>query len=411
MSADRTAVTRFRREADNACALDHPGIVGIYDTGEYDAGNDTRVQQSRIDHDHTPHDRTRHDRNQDAGDGADDARPVPYIVLEYVDGDTLQAVLAHEGRHPAPRALEVTVGILEALRFAHRHGMVHRGLSAATVMLDGSGVPKVMDFGAGAGGPPQIPALQCASPEQLIGAPLDGRSDVYGCGCLLWQMLTGRPLFDADSPAALATQHLSAITAGLSGAAQVPAELVDIVRKATRITPLDRYQTATEMRIAVRAAMSRQSLPAVGGSTNTDGAGGTDVLEQPRTRTSKATGGGNRPGTTAAATTPAQPPDLVAGMADSPESDSTDLPRPTRWGRWVLAAACACALFGAALVTGAVLTAAPPPPLVAVPDLSGRTPSRQPKSFANVGSPSASPAGSSRATPRKARWWTSGRPR
>ena len=115
-----------------------------------------------------------------------------------------------------------------------------------------------MDFGAGAGGPPQIPALQCASPEQLIGALLDGRSDVYGCGCLLWQMLTGRPLFDADSPAALATQHLSAITAGLSGAAQVPAELVDIVRKATRITPLDRYQTATEMRIAVRAAMSRQ---------------------------------------------------------------------------------------------------------------------------------------------------------
>ena len=130
MSADRTAVTRFRREADNACALDHPGIVGIYDTGEYDAGNDTRVQQSRIDHDHTPHDRTRHDRNQDAGDGADDARPVPYIVLEYVDGDGVQAVLAHEGRHPAPRALEVTVGILKGFsRFAHRHGMVHRGLS------------------------------------------------------------------------------------------------------------------------------------------------------------------------------------------------------------------------------------------------------------------------------------------
>ncbi len=418
LSANRTAVTRFRREADNACALDHPGIVGVYDTGVNGARSNAQVQDAQARdtwvkdaqikdasvNDAQANDAQANDaqaNDAQANDGAggrDDMPPVPYIVVEYVDGDTLHALLARDGRLPASRALAITAAILEALEFAHRHGVVHRALSAATVMLNSDGVAKVMDFGVGVAVPPQIGALQCASPEQLVGAPVDARSDVYSCGCLLWQMLSGRPLFDADSPMTLARQHLWSSAAKSSARPEVPADLVEIVGKATQTAPLDRYQTATEMRTAVRAVMSRQLLPASGGPAATGhGIGSIDVQERPSFRTSRLLPAGTAPAPPLPQPPLLQPPDLAAAVAGSSGSlsagrdidrddlagddlagddsarDDGDRGHRSRWGCYLLAAVCAVLLSGAALATGVVLTAAPPPTLVAVPDLSGRS--------------------------------------
>ncbi len=373
LRADPVAVARFRREADNACGLDHPGIVGVYDTGG--ATDGTGVEQA------------------------------PYLVVEYVDGETLAAVLEREGPLPVPRALEIASGVLDALHFAHRHGTVHGSLAPAAIMLDTNGAAKVMDFGAdfgpdargadtvrsdavlsdaalpGAGGmtgdgAAPRPALLCASPEQVAGGPVDARSDVYSVGCVLWDMVTGRALFGTAPAEKTARQSLTvAREAQQPPPAALPADVVTIIRTATRRAPLDRYQTAGQMRAAVRTALSTQLLPAVGPD---DGAGSAPSSEF---------GDRGRPETLAPPLL--RPPDLTAPIpsvaddraadraddraADDRTTDTDTAPRRKAWSRYVLAAVCAMLLGGAAMITGAVLTAAPPPSLVAVPDLSGRT--------------------------------------
>jgi serine/threonine-protein kinase len=352
LRADPEAVARFHREADNACALDHPGIVGVYDTG-----GDT--------------------------DGAG-REQVPYLVVEHVDGETLAAILDRDGALPVPRALEIAAEVLEALHFAHRHGIVHGSLSPAAIMLDRGGTAKMMDFGAdfgpdggawvgsgrsavpGADGTTAPrPALLCASPEQVARGPIDARSDVFSVGCVLWQMLTGRPLFGAAPAEPVAAQPSS--RTGRSARtlpAALPADVLAVIRTATRRRPLDRYQTAAQMRTVVRAALARQLLPAIGPESG-------DVAAP--------IGGFADPSRPDALAPPLlRPPDLTAPTPPGDTGTGADAtgdtgPRPRAWSRWVLAAVCAVLLAGAAMITGAVLTAAPPPPLVAVPDLSGRT--------------------------------------
>jgi len=237
LARDPSFQARFRREAQNAASLNHPAIVAVYDTGE------TRGEASTI----------------------------PYIVMEYVDGDTLRDELKKEGPLPPRRAMEIVADICAALDFSHRHGIVHRDIKPANVMLNRAGAVKVMDFGiarAVADGQATMTATaavigtaQYLSPEQARGEAVDARSDVYATGCVLYELLCGAPPFTGDSPVAVAYQHVreapkppSETKPGLGK------EMDAIVLKALNKNPLNRYQTAAEMRSDLVRALSGPPL-------------------------------------------------------------------------------------------------------------------------------------------------------
>jgi serine/threonine-protein kinase len=184
LARDEEFQERFRREAQNSAALNHPAIVAVYDTGE-----EVSVTGERL----------------------------PFIVMELVDGGTLKEVLAHEPRLPWRRALEIIADLCAALEFSHRHGIIHRDIKPGNVMITQNGQVKVMDFGiaqalAGATTMTQTGALigtaQYISPEQARGEPSDARTDVYSVGCLLFELLVGHPPFVGDSPVSVAYQHV-----------------------------------------------------------------------------------------------------------------------------------------------------------------------------------------------------------
>jgi eukaryotic-like serine/threonine-protein kinase len=226
---------RFRREAQNAAALNHPAIVAVYDTGE-----------TRTDH-----------------------GPLPYIVMEYVDGRTLRDIVKTEGPLPGQRAMEIMADVCAALDFSHRHGIVHRDVKPANVMITKTGAVKVMDFGIaravadGQAAVTQTAAVigtaQYLSPEQARGEAVDARSDVYAAGCVLFELLTGEPPFTGDSPVAVAYQHVredpkppSALNPRVSPA------LDAIVLKAMSKGAPNRYQSAAEMRTDLVRVLSNQ---------------------------------------------------------------------------------------------------------------------------------------------------------
>ncbi len=233
---------RFRREAQNAAALNHPAIVAVYDTGE-----------------------------EETPEGA-----LPYIVMEYVDGQTLKEVLAQDGRIMPERALEIVADVCAALDFSHRHGIVHRDIKPANVMLTPNGAVKVMDFGIARAMTSATAAMtqtsavigtaQYLSPEQARGESVDARSDVYSTGCLLYELLVGHPPFSGDNPVSVAYQHVreDPIPPGELDADIAP--VIDaVVLKSMAKNPVNRYQSAGEMRIdLLRAAAGRPvSAPAV----------------------------------------------------------------------------------------------------------------------------------------------------
>jgi len=236
---DPSFQTRFRREAQNAGSLNHPGIVAVYETGETQG----------------------------------EAGTIPYIVMEYVDGETLRDLLKREGSLEPAWAMEIVADVCAALDFSHRHGIVHRDIKPANVMLTRAGAVKVMDFGiarAVADGQATVRATaavlgtaQYLSPEQARGQAVDARSDVYATGCVLFELLVGAPPFTGDSPVAVAYQHVredpkapSEVKPGL------PRELDSIVLKALNKNPLNRYQTAAEMRADLVRALSGQAMHA-----------------------------------------------------------------------------------------------------------------------------------------------------
>jgi beta-lactam-binding protein with PASTA domain len=183
----------------------------------------------------------------------------PYIVMEYVAGRTLRDIL-REGRKILPeRALEITSGTLAALDYSHRAGIIHRDIKPANVMLTPAGDVKVMDFGIAravadaASSMTQTAAVvgtaQYLSPEQARGETVDSRSDVYSTGCLLFELLTGRPPFVGDSPVAVAYQHVrEQAPAPSSFDADLPPEIDAIVAKSLAKRVEDRYQSAAAMR-------------------------------------------------------------------------------------------------------------------------------------------------------------------
>ncbi|MFI6350953.1 Stk1 family PASTA domain-containing Ser/Thr kinase [Streptomyces sp. NPDC050560] len=239
LARDPSFQARFRREAQSAASLNHPAIVAVYDTGE------------------------------DYVDGVS----IPYIVMEYVDGSTLRELL-HSGRKLLPeRAMEMTIGILQALEYSHRAGIVHRDIKPANVMLTRTGQVKVMDFGiARAMGDAGMTMTQTAavigtaqylSPEQAKGETVDARSDLYSTGCLLYELLTVRPPFVGDSPVAVAYQHVREEAQAPSVYdPEITPEMDAIVLKALVKDPDYRYQSADEMRADIEACLDGQPVAA-----------------------------------------------------------------------------------------------------------------------------------------------------
>ena len=238
LAKDPTFQARFRREAQSAAALNHPNIVAVYDTGE-DVLTDPEGQDV----------------------------VVPYIVMEYVDGMTLRQLLASGRRLLPERALEIAAGVLTALDYAHRHGIVHRDIKPANVMLTRTGDVKVMDFGiaraineAGqtmTSASAVMGTAQYLSPEQARGEVVDARSDLYSTGVLLYELLVGRPPFTGDSAVSIAYQHVSEMPTPPSQVDPgVSPEIDAVVLRSLAKRADDRYQSAVEFRADVERAIA-----------------------------------------------------------------------------------------------------------------------------------------------------------
>jgi beta-lactam-binding protein with PASTA domain/predicted Ser/Thr protein kinase len=236
LARDPTFQARFRREAQSAASLNHPAIVSVYDTGE--------------------------ETITEIGGGV---VSLPYIVMEYIEGRTLRDILSEGRPLDVDLALDVTTGVLNALEYSHRIGIVHRDIKPANVMLTPTGDVKVMDFGIARAMSDAsstmtqtqavIGTAQYLSPEQARGEQVDTRSDLYSTGCLLFELLTGRPPFQADSPVAVAYQHVREQPPVPSDLARGIPESVDrIVLHSLAKDREARYQSAAEFRTDVEAA-------------------------------------------------------------------------------------------------------------------------------------------------------------
>jgi len=241
LATDPTFQARFRREAQSAAGLNHPTIVAVYDTGE----------------------------EVDPLTGV----AVPYIVMELVEGPTLRDVLK-DGRKILPeRALELTQGVLDALGYSHKAGIVHRDIKPANVMLAPNGGVKVMDFGIARAVADTsatmtqtaavIGTAQYLSPEQARGETVDSRSDLYSTGCLLYELLVGRPPFVGDSPVSVAYQHVRETPLPPSQLdPEISPEIDAVVLKALAKDRSERYQSAKEMKDDISRLLAGQQTTA-----------------------------------------------------------------------------------------------------------------------------------------------------
>jgi eukaryotic-like serine/threonine-protein kinase len=226
-------VERFRREAQAAANLNHPNIVAIYDWGQEDG--------------------------------------TYFIVMEYVEGRSLRDLIRSEAPIDSNQAAEITAEIASALAFAHRNGVVHRDVKPGNVLLTRTGTVKVTDFGIARAGTSDgltqtgsvMGTATYFSPEQAQGLPVDGRSDVYALGVVLYEMVTGVAPFTADSPVSVAYKHVRE-TAVLPTERnpEVPPDLEIIIVTALAKAPENRYQTADEMRADI--LRFRRGRPVVG---------------------------------------------------------------------------------------------------------------------------------------------------
>lgn len=237
LARDPSFQNRFRREAQAAAALNHPAIVAVYDTGE-----DVMTEPTGV------------------------VAHVPFIVMEYVEGHTVRHILRDGHAVPIEEAIEISVGVLSALEYSHHAGIVHRDIKPANVMLTPTGAIKVMDFGIAravadsAATMTQTQAVigtaQYLSPEQARGETVDARSDLYSAGCLLFELLTGRPPFTGDSPVSVAYQHVrEAAPVPSSLASDVPDALDRITLKALAKERDARYSSAAEFRSDLEAVL------------------------------------------------------------------------------------------------------------------------------------------------------------
>ncbi|MFE8962519.1 protein kinase domain-containing protein [Streptomyces iakyrus] len=234
---------RFRREAQSVAKLTHTNIVSVFDTGE-----DTL-----------------------------DGMTTPYIVMEYVEGRPLGSVLdedvRQQGAMPADKALKITADVLAALEISHEMGLVHRDIKPGNVMMTKRGVVKVMDFGIARAMQSGVTSMtqtgmvvgtpQYLSPEQALGRGVDARSDLYSVGIMLFQLVTGRLPFEADSPLAIAYAHVQEeppVPSSINRA--LPPAVDALIARALKKNPNERFPSAEAMRDeCLRVAASFQAAP------------------------------------------------------------------------------------------------------------------------------------------------------
>ncbi|MEW1959884.1 Stk1 family PASTA domain-containing Ser/Thr kinase [Kineococcus sp. NPDC059986] len=242
LARDPSFQARFRREAQAAAGLNHPSIVAVYDTGS--------------------------DHLTEHGGGRVE---LPWIVMEYVEGRTLRDMLRTDHPLAITDALSYTEGVLGALEYSHRMGIVHRDIKPANVMITPAGEVKVMDFGIARAVSDSSATLtqtsavmgtaQYLSPEQARGEQVDSRSDLYSTGCLLYEILTGRPPFTGDAPVAVAYQHVSEQPRPPSALVpDIPPAVDHVVLMALSKDREHRYQSAGDFADDLRRAVEGRPL-------------------------------------------------------------------------------------------------------------------------------------------------------
>ncbi|QCO96413.1 Stk1 family PASTA domain-containing Ser/Thr kinase [Arthrobacter sp. 24S4-2] len=245
LARDPQFQARFKREAQAVAALNHPSIVAIYDTGDHAVPG-----------------------------GPEDTVRVPYIVMEFVSGKTLRDLIRAK-EVTIDHAIDFILGVLSALEYSHRAGIVHRDIKPANVMVcEDSVTIKVMDFGIARAMADSsatmtqtqavVGTAQYLSPEQARGETVDARSDLYSAACLLYEMLTGRPPFVGDSPVSVAYQHVREIAEPAGSLNPDVSEALDsVLSKALQKNRADRFQDAAAFQRALRAARSGVPVPDV----------------------------------------------------------------------------------------------------------------------------------------------------
>ncbi|WP_168582866.1 Stk1 family PASTA domain-containing Ser/Thr kinase [Gephyromycinifex aptenodytis] len=237
LARDPSFLMRFRREAQSAASLNHPSIVAVFDSGEEHTSEPGGAQVT-----------------------------VPFIVMEYVRGQTLREIIAEQGPMEPHEAARLMTQVLRALDYSHEHGIIHRDVKPANVMVSGGLNAKVMDFGIARAIADTAATMtntsivvgtaQYLSPEQAQGRDVEAGSDLYSAGCLLYELLTGRPPFIGDSPVAIAFQHVGEPPQPPSvHAPQVPPELDVVVLHALAKDPAVRYQSGADFAADLDAVM------------------------------------------------------------------------------------------------------------------------------------------------------------
>lgn len=235
LSRDTAFRTRFRLEAQAASRMSHPSIVRVFDAGDPSSNGSGSVAE-------------------------------PYIIMELVSGRQLKDIIA-EGPVPVDDAIRYVDGILEALDYSHRAGVVHRDIKPGNVMITPSGQVKVMDFGIAravsdssstvAETTQILGTAAYFSPEQAKGEPVDARADLYSTGVVLYELLTGRQPFRGESPVAVAYQHVSEAPVPPTEINEdAPGALDPIVLRALAKDPYQRYPDAASFRFALDTAVS-----------------------------------------------------------------------------------------------------------------------------------------------------------
>ncbi|PKV10415.1 Stk1 family PASTA domain-containing Ser/Thr kinase [Bifidobacterium asteroides] len=238
LANDEVFLSRFRREAHSVALLNNPNIVSIYDSGEEiltdDQGNHERV---------------------------------PYLVMEYVKGQTLRSILKENGALSQRDSEQVMLGMLSALDYSHHMGVIHRDIKPGNIMISEQGIVKVMDFGIARAMDDSAATMtqsqgvvgtaQYLSPEQARGESVDMRSDLYSAGCVLYEMLTGRPPFNGDSAVAIAYQHVTEVATPPSTIVPgLPKMWDSICAKAMAKDRQNRYATASAFKSDILAFMN-----------------------------------------------------------------------------------------------------------------------------------------------------------